>query len=97
MITPVAARSLQECQKFILDNLTEFSIEQAQNHQDNPDKPLEIKINDEFAEHLKKWQEESVQIFEKMVAEMQKKPQIVAATMMPKDGFDPKGPAKLKI
>lgn len=95
MVTPVAARSLQECQKFVLENLTDFNPEQMAAYQENPreqTEPLEIKIKDEFAEHLKKWQEESVEIFQKLVAEAEKKPQVVAATMMPKDGFDPRGP-----
>ena len=97
MVTPVGARSLQECQRFILEHLTEFNVDEVQEKEADPQKPLEVKIKDEFAEHLKKWQEESVQIFEKLISEMQKKPQIVAATMMPKDGFDPKGPSGLKI
>lgn len=96
MITPVAARSLQECQKYVLENFTDFDTEQMKDHQANPGKPLEIKINDDFAHHLKKWQEESVEIFEKIVKEAEKKPQIVTANMVPQAGFDPKGPTVQK-
>lgn len=93
MITPVAARSLQECQKYILDNLTQFDASVYEKPTTgSPDQPIEIKIKDEFAEHLKKWQEESVAFFEKLVADLEKKPQIVQATMLPKEGFDPRGP-----
>lgn len=92
MITPVAARSLQECQKFILENFTEFNADDIKAHHASPEKPLEIKINDDFAAHLKKWQEESVEIFEKLVQEVEKKPKIVTANMVPQAGFDPRGP-----
>jgi hypothetical protein len=90
MITPVAARSLQECQRIVLNHFTNFDPSQLIDA--TPEKPAEIKIKDEFAIHLKNWQEESVQIYEKLMAEQAKKPQIVTATMTPKDGFDPKGP-----
>jgi len=94
MVTPVAARSLQECQKIILENLTDFDVEKFSEQQIDPNKEaIEIKIKDEFAVHLKKYQEESVKIFEELVSEMEKKPQIVTANMIPQQGFDPKGPA----
>ena len=92
-ITPVAARSVQECQRFILENFTEFNVTQLDGKTpENANKPLEIKIKDEFADHLKVWQAESLEIFEKIIKEEKKKPQIVQATMMPQSGFDPKGP-----
>jgi len=90
MITPVAARSLQECQRIVLTNFTNF--DPAQLIDATPEKPAEIKIKDEFAIHLKNWQEESVKLYEDIMAEQKRKPQIVTATMNPKDGFDPKGP-----
>ena len=90
MITPVAARSLQECQRIVLTNFTNFDPVQLIDA--TPEKPAEIKIKDEFAIHLKNWQEESVKLYEDLMAEQKRKPQIVTATMNPKDGFDPKGP-----
>lgn len=92
-VTPVAARSVQECQRYILENFTKFNIEDFKTKEIDPNEPLKIELTDEFEAHVKQWQEESMKIFEKLVAESKKKPQIVSATMMPKDGFDPKGPA----
>lgn len=91
MATPIAMRSAQECQRFIVENLCDFDQETIL-QQENKDEPIKIKLKDEFAEHLKNWQEESIKLFEERVAQTKKKPEIVKATMMPKDGFDLKGP-----
>ncbi len=92
MATPVSMRSAQECQRFILENLCDFDQEKIMQEQGNSNEPIKIKLKDEFAEHLKKWQEESIKLFEERVSQMKKKPEIVKATMMPKEGFNPKGP-----
>lgn len=89
MITPSAVISMQELQKVILENLTESTLEQVKNAKATKDNtPLQIKLKDDFAFHLKKWQEESAKYFD----EINKKPKIVTATMMPEQGFDPRGP-----
>lgn len=92
MATPVSMRSAQECQRFILENLCDFDQEKIMQEQANSKEPIKIKLKDEFAEHLKKWQEECIKLFEERVSQMKKKPEIVKATMIPKDGFNPKGP-----
>ena len=93
IINAVALRSLQECKRFILENLTEYEPSDYENiTSEDPNKPMEVKIKEEFLNHLQKWEEESIDIYQKMAQQIQQKSKIVTATMIPKDGFNPQGP-----
>lgn len=94
IVSPSAARSLAVCQKFLVDLFTNYQ-EEAKKHgikNITPDTPLKIQVNEDFAKHLLKWQEESIKLYEKIMKASPPKPKVQQVTMMPSNDFDPKGP-----